>query len=97
MAIKFEKITAGMILFDIHSHKMGNTNMRQLGKWDVKVISIDKEKRNALVSWNGNRPEVWGERDLKKLYVTETKKYQEQRERERERRAGWPKPSEVKS
>jgi hypothetical protein len=87
MAIKFEKITAGMTLFDIHSYKMGNMSMRQLGKWDVKVISIDSDKRTALVSWNGNRPEVWSEHKLKRLNVAETKKYKEQGKRERARRA----------
>lgn len=87
MAIKFEKIVPGMILFDIHSHKMGNTNLRELGKWDVKVISIDAEARTVVVSWNGNRPEVYYEHDLKRLHVTETKKYREQCERERARRA----------
>ena len=81
MAIKFEKLQPGMILFDIHSHRMGNTTMRQLGKWTVKVISVDVEHRTAMVSWNGNHPEEWSERQLRKLYTAETKAYREQEER----------------
>lgn len=33
MAIKFEKIEAGMTLLDIHSKRMGNTAMRELSCW----------------------------------------------------------------
>lgn len=83
MAIKFEKIEPGMRLLDVHSEKMGNTTMRQLGLWHVMVVSVDKEKRSAVVSWNGNRPEVWYEHELKKLYAEgkEPKKYRDQQER----------------
>lgn len=31
MTIKFEKITPGMELLDIHSYRMGNTTMTRLG------------------------------------------------------------------
>lgn len=56
MAIKFEKIQPGMRLYDRHRERMGNTNMRTLGEWPVKVIEVDAERRRALVSWNGNKP-----------------------------------------
>lgn len=83
MAIKFEKIEPGMTLLDIHSEQMGNTTIRQLGCWDVKVISVDKEKRSALVSWNGNPSRVWYQRQLERLYREdkEPKRYRDQQER----------------
>ncbi len=71
MAIKFEKIEPGMELLDIHRYQMGNTTVREWGKWPVKIKSVDKEKRCAVVSWNGNPDERWYARDLQKLYAKE--------------------------
>ncbi len=68
-AIKFEKIEEGMELFDIHTEKAGNTTLRRYGKWPVKILSVDREQRSAMVSWNYNPPRKWYERDLRKLYA----------------------------
>jgi hypothetical protein len=65
--MKFEKIEAGMVLYDVHSHKMGNTTIRSLGVWTVRVISVDKERKSARVSWNGNREETYYRAQLEKL------------------------------
>lgn len=81
MAIKFEKITPGMRLMDIHSHRMGNTMMRELGCWFVDIISVDTEKRTAVVRWNDNAPEVYHEYELTRLYTKEPKAYREQKAR----------------
>lgn len=88
MAIKFEKITPGMRLLDIHSVCMGNTTMRELKKWPVLVVSIDKIKRTAVVQWNSNKSEIWYERDLRKLYLEdhEPKAYRAQQERKKKHR-----------
>lgn len=64
MAIKFEKIKPGMVLYDRHKYTMGNTTLRSLGEWPVRVLEVDGEKRRALVSWNHNRPEWVSERRL---------------------------------
>lgn len=82
MAIKFEKITPGMILLDIHSQRVGNTTMTALGCWKVYVRSVDPVKRTVVASWNGNRDEVWPERRITRLYAKETKAYREQKERQ---------------
>jgi hypothetical protein len=65
--MKFEKITAGMVLYDVHSYRMGNTRLMSLGVWSVRVISVDQDKRSAMVSWNGNQPEIYNERSLGRL------------------------------
>jgi hypothetical protein len=65
--MKFEKIKAGMVLYDRHKYVAGNTTMRVLGEWHVKILSVDPEKRSAMVSWNGNREQRWHERSLAKL------------------------------
>lgn len=81
MAIKFEKITAGMTLLDVHRTGVGNTTMREWGCWKVQVLSVDAVKRTARVSWNGNPPEIYDEDRLKKLYTKEPKSIRDQRER----------------
>jgi hypothetical protein len=69
MAIKFENIEPGMILYDRHRERMGRTSLSGLGQWTVRIIEVDKEKRCAKVSWNGNPARTWFERDLVKLYT----------------------------
>jgi hypothetical protein len=83
MAIKFQKITAGMTLLDIHREKMGNTTMSEWGLWKVSVISVDPEKRTAVVSWNGNPHRTWTARELERLYTKPTKAYLAQQENRR--------------
>lgn len=70
--IKFEKIKPGMVLYDVHTYQMGNTTLRSHGEWEVDIIEVYPETRSASVSWNGNRPEVWGEKQLTKLRAKQT-------------------------
>lgn len=65
--MKFEKITAGMTLYDVHSHRMGNTKMKTIGVWSVNVIEVDAENRKARCSWNGNQATWLYESSLAKL------------------------------
>lgn len=68
MAIKFEKIKAGMTLYDRHRHRMGNTTLSDLGEWKVRVLEVDPHARKALVSWNNNFPAWWPGHRLSLLY-----------------------------
>lgn len=68
MAIKYEKIRPGMTLYDRHRERAGNTTLRRLGEWPVEIISLQPERRAAVVSWNHNRPVVYSERILSSLY-----------------------------
>lgn len=82
--MKFEKITAGMVLLDIHSERMGNTTMRQLSLGQVKVISVDPATRTARVSWDGNSAETWRARQLERLVAKPGKAYLDQEQRKME-------------
>lgn len=86
MAIKFEKIKAGMKLLDVHKHQMGNTHMRRLGWWPVEIISVDEAAQTAIVSWNNNPAQTWDKRRLERLYTKKPPKLLEQEEQERARR-----------
>jgi hypothetical protein len=65
--MKFEKIQPGMVLYDRHKYRAGNTTMRLLGEWDVRIVSVDPVTRTAEAHWNGNPATHWRERDLAKL------------------------------
>jgi hypothetical protein len=40
VAIKFDKVKAGMTLLDVHRHKMGNTTMSEWGLWEVLIVEV---------------------------------------------------------
>jgi hypothetical protein len=63
------KLIPGQILYDVHSHKMGNTTMRRRGLWTVKVIQTDTVNNRALCSWNCNAPRWMSERAIKRYRV----------------------------
>ena len=52
--MKIEQLKPGMVVYDCHSHRMGNTTLRSLGTWSVRIISVDPEGRFVEASWNGN-------------------------------------------
>lgn len=83
--IAFEKIKVGMVLFDIHRHKVGNVaGMTELGCWDVVIVELRPD--GAMVRWNGNPVRFWPRHRLEKLYAKKTKALLKQEEA---RRARW--------
>lgn len=65
--MKYEKIESGMTLYDRHKRTMGNTAIKSIGEWEVRILAVYPERRTALVSWNGNKAEVWHARRLSAL------------------------------
>ncbi|SRR6266851_2574006 len=63
--MKFERIKPGMVLYERHKHRMGNTTLRTLGEWSVRIVSIDEH--GAMASWNGNAPQRWFRNKLEKM------------------------------
>lgn len=76
MAIKFELIKAGDVMYDVHRYRAGHTTLR-IGCWEVKIVSVDPEKRRAVVRWNWNEPETWHASKLTKLRRSPPKGYGE--------------------
>jgi len=71
MAVKYETIRAGDVLYDVHRVKMGNTTMSRLGWWPVYVESICDG--GAMVRWNGNPARFSSKRNLSKLRRSQPK------------------------
>lgn len=67
--MKFEKLEAGMVVYDVHRHKLGNTTMSTVGVWRVCIVSVDREERRVQASWNSNPP--------KTFYPCEVEKWRE--------------------
>jgi len=64
--MKFEKLSPGMVVFDVHSYRMGNTKLRSVGVWNIKVIEIATSERSVWASWNSNPPRRYYESEVKK-------------------------------
>jgi len=67
VSIKFEKLEAGMTLYDVRRTKMGNTSMSRTSVFRVKVIRVDAEKHQVMASWNGNPAKLYYRDEIRKL------------------------------
>ncbi len=60
-----------MVVYDVHSEKMGNTTMSTMGIWNVRIVSVDADTRSCMASWNGN--------PAKRFYAHNIKKWREKK------------------
>ena len=69
MAIKFEKVKAGDVLWSRTRDRMGNTMMSRWGWREVYIVSVDE--KGAFVHWNVrfNPKEFWDRRRIEKLFA----------------------------
>jgi hypothetical protein len=67
MPNNFDKIKEGDVLYHLQRGQMGNTVIKTVTAYTVKIISIDREKGYAMVSWNGNSPERYYRGRIDKL------------------------------
>ena len=51
--MKFDELKPGMVVYDVHSERMGNTMLRSVGVWEVKILSVAPDC--VTYSWNYNR------------------------------------------
>ena len=67
------RLKPGQIVFSIESYKMGNTNIRCKGLWEVRIVEVNLERNFVIASWNGNPPRKFLPQDIKKWRVNEPK------------------------
>ncbi len=67
--MKLEDIKPPMTVYDVHSYAMGNTYVRSLGCWPVRILEVDQRLRIVVASWNGNPKQNFYERQWKKWRV----------------------------
>lgn len=63
------RLKPGQIVFSIESYKMGNTNIRCKGLWEVRIVEVNLQNNFVIASWNGNPPKKFLLRDIKKWRV----------------------------
>lgn len=71
--MKIEKLKVGDIIYDV---RKSSDLLRRWGKWStwqVRVLEINLEKRELLVSWNSNSPQWINERRWKKYRYSKPK------------------------
>ncbi len=67
MAIVFDRVKAGDVLYDVHREKMGNTTLSRVGCWPVRVLEVNQAEGWAVVSWNGNAAKKWWRSRVERL------------------------------
>jgi len=66
-----DKLKPGMTVYDTHSYRMGNTTMRTLGVWNIRIVSVNVANQNVIASWNGNPARIYFKRSWKKWRMKE--------------------------
>lgn len=69
--MKIEKLKPGMTVYDVHAYTMGNTKIRSLGVWPIRIISIDLAVKRVTASWNSNSPRTYGVHEIAKWKETQ--------------------------
>ena len=64
--MKLEKLKPGMVVYDVGRSKMGNTTIRTVGVWRVRIVSVDMDTRRVMASWNSNPPKTFYPREVAK-------------------------------
>ena len=67
------RLKPGQTVFSIESCKMGNTNIKYKGLWEVTIVEVNLEGGFVMASWNGNTPRKFLPQDIKKWRVNEPK------------------------
>jgi len=76
MAVSWNAVKEGDILYSRARQKMGNTTMSRMAEWRCRIVSIDHEAGRAIVSWNGNAPRDWSRWQVSKLFRNPMKRKQ---------------------
>lgn len=59
--MKIEHLQPGATVWSVGSIGVGNTTLRSVAVWPVKIISTDYAARTVVASWNHNSPGVFRE------------------------------------
>lgn len=62
--MKLSSLKPGDIVFDVQKTKMGNTTLKTISVYRVKIIEVNDS--HVVASWNGNTPKKFGEMAVSK-------------------------------
>lgn len=90
MTVSFDKVNAGDELWDCRYERAGHTTMRRWSCWSLVVVSVNREKRSAVIRWNGNREQTVYESYFRGASIKRTKAPDPRTAREAKRKALLP-------
>lgn len=53
--MKIENLKPGMIVYDVHRYKMGNTTISTVGVWEVEIVAVGLASQIVVAKWNHNQ------------------------------------------
>lgn len=71
--MQLNKMEPGMTVYDVVRHKMGNTYLSSVDILEIKIISINIEKKTVIASKNYNKQNEYSERVWSKWRVKRPK------------------------
>lgn len=57
--MKIESLQPGQIVYSIERGRLGNTTLRTVRIYSVRVIEVDAAEGRVVASWNSNRPQTY--------------------------------------
>jgi hypothetical protein len=54
MTVAITALKSGDVVYDARKVRQGNTTIRRLSVWAVRIIDVDAEGGKVIASWNGN-------------------------------------------
>lgn len=64
--MQLKNLKPNLVVYDVGTHKMGNTNTSTVAVWSVLIIAVNEETRVVKASWNCNPPRDYDERTWSK-------------------------------
>lgn len=62
--MKLTSLKPGDLVFNVEKTKMGNTTLKTISIYPVKIIEV--HENHVIASWNGNAPKRFGENSVSK-------------------------------
>ena len=72
--MRLTRVKAGDVLWDVRGHRVGNTTMRTVSVYEVRVLEVrdgDGVGPEVWATWNGNAPRWYTEHDARRWRKTE--------------------------
>ena len=57
MPVSINTLNVGDVVYDAKKVRQGNTTIRRLSVWSVRIVEINLERKFVMASWNGNPPQ----------------------------------------
>lgn len=60
--MKIDKLTPGIVVYSISRTQMGNTRIKTVSIYPIRIIAVDPDHHTVRAEWNGNEARNYGSR-----------------------------------